>query len=58
MELAFPGYARKAVTFSYDDGCIQDRRLTALFREYGLKATFNLYSACFWREHPNSSWRL
>lgn len=47
VELAFPGYARKAVTFSYDDGCIQDRRLTALFREYGLKATFNLYSACF-----------
>ncbi|MBO5912904.1 MAG: polysaccharide deacetylase family protein [Clostridia bacterium] len=34
----------KAVTFSYDDGSLQDIRLTELFNKYGLKATFNLNS--------------
>lgn len=34
----------KAVTFSYDDGVTQDRRLVELFNRYGLKATFNLNS--------------
>lgn len=33
---------KKAVTFSYDDGICQDRRLVELFNRYGLKATFNL----------------
>ena len=32
----------KAVTFSYDDGITQDKRLIKLFNKYGLKATFNL----------------
>lgn len=34
----------KAVTFSFDDGVTQDRRLVELFNRYGLKATFNLNS--------------
>ena len=34
----------KAVTFSYDDGVTQDRRLIDLLNKYGLKATFNLNS--------------
>lgn len=34
----------KAVTFSYDDGVTQDRRLIEIFNFYGLKATFNLNS--------------
>lgn len=33
---------QKAVTFSYDDGVTQDRRLVEIFNRYGLKATFNL----------------
>lgn len=33
---------KKAVTFSYDDGVTQDRRLVDLFNTYGMKATFNL----------------
>lgn len=33
---------RKAVTFSYDDGVEQDRRLVDLFNYYGIKCTFNL----------------
>ena len=35
---------KKAVTFSYDDGVTQDRRLVELLNRYGLKATFNLNS--------------
>ncbi len=35
---------RFALTFSYDDGCMQDRRLVELFNKYGMKATFNLMS--------------
>jgi len=34
----------KAVTFSYDDGVTQDKRLIELFNKYGLKGTFNLNS--------------
>lgn len=40
----FPGYKRKAITFSFDDGVIQDRRLIKLFDKYNLKCTFNLNS--------------
>ena len=35
---------RYALTFSYDDGCPQDRRLVALFDKYGMKCTFNMIS--------------
>ena len=37
----------KAVTFSYDDGTTQDRRLIKLLDKYGLKCTFNLNSGLF-----------
>lgn len=40
----FPGGKTKALTFSYDDGVGQDRRLVALLNRYGLKGTFNLNS--------------
>ena len=33
---------KKAVTFSYDDGVEQDRKLIEIFNKYGMKATFNL----------------
>ena len=36
---------RKSVTFSYDDGVVQDIRLIELLNRYGLKCTFNLNSA-------------
>lgn len=39
--LRFPEGRPKAVTFSYDDGAVQDLRLASLFDRYGLKATFN-----------------
>ncbi|HBE80758.1 MAG TPA: polysaccharide deacetylase [Firmicutes bacterium] len=40
----FPNNKLKALTFSYDDGIEQDRRLIKLFNKYNLKATFNLNS--------------
>ena len=36
---------KKAVTFSFDDGVTQDKRLIALLNKYNLKATFNLNSS-------------
>ncbi len=39
--LRYPGGRAKAVTFSYDDGVRQDRRLAAIFDKYGMKGTFN-----------------
>ncbi len=35
---------QKAVTFSYDDGVVQDVRLVERLNHYGLKCTFNLNS--------------
>ncbi|MBQ2712012.1 MAG: polysaccharide deacetylase family protein [Clostridia bacterium] len=35
---------KKAVTFSFDDGVLQDARLIELLNKYGLKATFNINS--------------
>ena len=35
---------KKAVTFSFDDGVTQDKRLIEIFDRYGLKCTFNLNS--------------
>ncbi len=40
--LAFPGWRRKALTFSYDDGHGADRRLVEIFNRYGMHGTFNL----------------
>ncbi|MBQ9974911.1 MAG: polysaccharide deacetylase family protein [Clostridia bacterium] len=37
----------KAITFSYDDGVEQDKRLIEILERYGLRATFNLNSGLF-----------
>lgn len=44
MFMRFPEGKTKAVTFSYDDGCINDKRLCEIFDRYGMKATFNINS--------------
>lgn len=41
----------KALTFSYDDGTRQDRRLVEIFNKYNIKATFNIMSGCFGNEN-------
>ena len=43
----FPGGKHKALTLSYDDGKEQDRRLVALFNQYGIKGTFHINSGLF-----------
>ena len=40
--LRFPGGKPKAVTFSYDDGCIEDIRFSQILTKHNLKCTFNL----------------
>ena len=40
----FPFGKRIAVTTSFDDGVVQDRRVVKAFNEWGLKGTFNLNS--------------
>ena len=47
MFLRFPGGKSKALTFSYDDGIAQDKRLIEIFRRNGLKGTFNINSGLF-----------
>ena len=39
--MRYPGGKAKAVTFSYDDGNPQDKRLAEIFDKYGIKGTFN-----------------
>ena len=40
----YPGGKKRIVTFSYDDGSENDRRLIELFAKYGVKAAFHLNS--------------
>jgi len=47
------GNKKKALTFSYDDGVIQDIRLINILNKYGMKCTFNINSGCMYKE---SSW--
>lgn len=44
MRFIFPEGKQKALTFSYDDGQIHDRRLVEIFNRHGLKGTFHLNS--------------
>jgi len=46
----FPGGKKKALTMSYDDGQISDRRLVEIFNRYGIKGTFHLNSGKFGTE--------
>ena len=40
--LRFPAFKDKAMTLSYDDGVVFDKRLVEIMQKYGLKGTFNL----------------
>lgn len=51
--MRFPGGLDRALTFSYDDGVSPDKRLTAIFKKYGLKATFNINSDLFSPDDPD-----
>jgi hypothetical protein len=45
--MRFPEGRAKAITFSYDDGVVADKRLVSILDKYGLKGTFNLNSLLF-----------
>lgn len=50
--MRFPGFKRKALTLSYDDGVVFDRKLIEIMDRHGLKGTFNLNSGRFFRDNP------
>ena len=45
--MLFPQGKTKALTLSYDDGCIYDIRLAEILERFGIKATFNLNGMAF-----------
>ena len=49
FRMLFPGGIDRALTLSYDDGVVQDRRLAELCRSRGVKCTFNLNSGTLGR---------
>ena len=48
----WPGFLKKAVTLSYDDGVTQDVRLISIMDQYGIKGTFNLNGHEFTENRP------
>lgn len=47
LEMLFPEGKKKALTLSYDDGTVHDRKLVAMMNRYGVRGTFNLNSGIF-----------
>ena len=45
--MRFPNFKRKALTLSYDDGVVFDKKLIEIMDKHGLKGTFNLNSGLF-----------
>ncbi|MBR2342620.1 MAG: polysaccharide deacetylase family protein [Clostridia bacterium] len=45
--MRFPGFRDRALTLSYDDGTVHDKRLAEIMRKNGVRGTFNLNSASF-----------
>lgn len=45
--MRFPNFKRKALTLSYDDGVVYDKRLIEIMDKHGLKGTFNINSGLY-----------
>lgn len=43
----WPEGKTKALTMSYDDGMVEDRKLVEIFNRYGIRGTFHLNSGTF-----------
>ena len=54
VKMRFPGGRDRALTFSYDDGVIQDMRLVDLLNKHGMKGTFNVNSGQYKSENDES----
>ncbi len=46
VQLRFPGFRRKSLTVSYDDGPVFDERLIEILAEHGIRGTYNINSEC------------
>lgn len=53
--MRFLDFKTKAFTTSYDDGSIFDKKLVAIFNQYGIKGTFNLNSGL---ASNNDNWHV
>lgn len=53
----YPEFRKKALTLSYDDGVIQDRRLIDIMNRHGIRGSFNLNSIFYTADDPFSSRR-
>ena len=42
--MRFPGFRDRALTLSYDDGTVHDKRLAEIMKKYGVRGTFNINS--------------
>ena len=42
--LRFPNFKEMAITLSYDDGVVHDKRLLEIIKKYNMKCTFNINS--------------
>ncbi len=49
----FPEGKFKALTMSYDDGTIADKRLVSIFNQYGIRGTFNLNFGLMSEDNPH-----
>ncbi len=56
--LRYPGGKGKAVTFSYDDGVLQDIRLEEILNRHGLKCTFNLHGMIFRNDNASEKEKM
>ena len=54
LYVCFPEGRYKALTLSYDDGRIEDRRLVGILNQYGLKGTFHLNSGYLAGKDPEA----
>ena len=48
--MRWPGFRRKALTLSYDDGVVFDKKLIEIMLKHGIKGTFNINSGLFAKE--------
>lgn len=54
--IRFPGGKSKALTLSYDDGCIHDRKLIETLNRYNIKTTLNVNSG--FMSQQGDGWHL
>ena len=47
IRMRFPNFREKALTLSYDDGQVFDKRLIEIMSKHGIKGTFNLNSNAY-----------